>query len=234
MGFYSSVVFPFLVERLMSADNFSQVRARLLSHAYGETLEIGFGTGLNIPHYSDRVDHLTAIDPNPGMNRLALRRIARAAVPVRSERVDGQSLPFDDETFDCVVSTWTLCSIPDVDAALREVWRVLKPHGRLYFAEHGLGPAPMVQKWQNRLTPIQKVIGDGCHLNRDIRALIETAGFAILDLENFYMERVPRIGGYLYVGSATRSAATLSATPSRMMRSISSRSDTEGSPHSSR
>lgn len=206
MGFYTRYVFPRLQDRIMAGGNFSKIRQKLLGDAYGETLEIGFGTGLNLPHYPPSVYRLTAIDSNPGMNRLAKKRIAGSAIDVRNETLNCQSVPFDDGTFDCVVSTWTLCSISDVEAALGEINRILKPEGRFFFVEHGLSPDPGVREWQNRLTPIQKVIGSGCHLNRDIRMIIEGGKFKILHLENSYMEGIPRVGGYLYFGSATRSS----------------------------
>ena len=204
MGLYSRFIFPRLLDRMMSGENFSQIRHRLLAQVHGKTLEVGFGTGLNLGHYTVRVEQLTAIDVNPGMDRTALRRIAGSPLQVESQVLDGQALPFEDRTFDCVVSTWTLCSISDVGAALNEIFRVLKLLGHFYFVEHGQSPDPGVRKWQDRLTPIQKIIGDGCHLNRQIEDLIVSTGFDVDELENFYMDDVPRIGGYLYFGSATR------------------------------
>jgi len=204
MGLYSRFIFPHLLDRILSGANFHEIRHRLLAHVEGKTLEIGFGTGLNLNHYPASVKQLTAIDVNPGMNRIALRRIAGSQINVQSSILNGLSIPFEDSTFDCVVSTWTLCSIPDVRLALQEIYRVLKPRGHFYFAEHGQSPDSVVRIWQDRLTPIQKVIGDGCHLNRPIAELIRSLGFNIKDLENFYMDNVPRIGGYLYFGSATK------------------------------
>ncbi len=204
MGFYASVVLPRVLDRVMSGENFDALRRRLLTDTGGQTLEIGFGTGLNLPHYTGAVRRLTAVDPNPGMHRLARRRIRRSALPVRMEVLDGKSLPFDDASFDSVVSTWTLCSISDIGSALGEMLRVLRPSGVFRFVEHGRSPDAGVRKWQARLTPFQRRIAGGCRLDRDIRGLIENAGFRIAHLETFYMEGMPRVGGYLYFGRAER------------------------------
>jgi ubiquinone/menaquinone biosynthesis C-methylase UbiE len=204
MGFYSRRIFPRLVNALMSAESFSRIRRDALAEVRGETLEIGFGSGLNLPHYPSSVGRLTAIDVNPGMLILAARRMARFPSGLEVRTLDSRSLPFDDETFDSVVSTWTLCSIPDVGRALREVYRVLRPNGRFFFVEHGLSAEPEIQKWQHRLTPFQKRLADGCHLDRNIPGLLGEAGFRLSRLESFYMEKVPRIGGFLYTGIATR------------------------------
>lgn len=190
----------------MSGENFSELRRRLLAGTVGDVLEIGFGTGLNLPHYPAAVHSVTAVDSNPGMSRLAQARVAACPIAVRSETLDGQSLPFAACLFDCVVSTWTLCSIPDPKRALEELHRVLKPGGRFRFVEHGRSPDPAVSRWQDRLTPLQEVLADGCRLNRDIRGLVLAAGFEVLELDTFYMKGVPRIGGYLYFGSATKSS----------------------------
>ncbi len=120
--------------------------------------------------------------------------------------LDGQSLPMADGAFDSVVSTWTLCSIPDVDQSLLEIYRVLAPGGRFFFVEHGLSRDPAVQRWQRCLTPIQKIFADGCHLDRNIESLIRRAGFHDLELETFYMKKVPRVGGFLYRGIAVKTA----------------------------
>ena len=188
----------------MSGENFEQVRRETLENVRGRTLEIGFGTGLNLEHYPAAVDRLTAIDVNPGMGRLARERTARSGIAVELRVLDGQSLPMPDSTFDSVVSTWTLCSIGKVDEALEEIYQVLKPGGRFFFVEHGLSNDSRVQRWQRRLTPFQKVLAEGCHLDRNMESLIRRAGFHDLELETFYMEKVPRIGGFLYRGIAAK------------------------------
>src|SRR4051794_39822012 len=129
MGIYSSVVFPRLCDWVMDDPRMAKLRREALADVGGEVLEIGFGTGLNLPHYPEHVRRITTVDPNSGMNRLARKRIARSGISVAQQVLGGEQLPFEDETFDCVVSTWTLCSIPDVDRALDEVYRVLRPDG---------------------------------------------------------------------------------------------------------
>ena len=170
----------------------------------GDVLEVGFGSGLNIPHYPASVHELTAIDPNPGMRRYAELRITASPIKVERCVLSGESLPMADASFDTVVCTWTLCSIENVEQALAEIHRVLKLGGRFVFLEHGLSNEPEVQRWQHWLNPIQKVIGDGCNLNRDIRALVENVGFSSLEMENFSLEKTPRLVGYMYCGVAVK------------------------------
>ena len=207
MGIYSKHLFPRLMNFTMSGENFDEVRRSILAGVRGHTLEIGFGTGLNLPHYPSSLNQLTTVDVNPGMGPLAQRRIERSAIEVSHHVLNGESLPMAAATFDSVVSTWTLCSIPNVDEALGEIYRVLKPDGRFFFVEHGLSDEPRIGRWQHRLTPLQKIIGDGCHLDRDIEALVRSAGFRIVELERFYLKKVPRVGGYLYRGVAARGAS---------------------------
>lgn len=204
MGFYSEVLFPWGMNWVMSSEAFSKERKAVLKSASGEILEIGFGTGLNLPHYPVTVDKLTVIDPNHGMGRYAARQIAGSAIDVDRQVLNGEALPMADNSFDTVVSTWTLCSIKDVDSAVAEVYRVLKPGGRFIFLEHGLSPDKPVSRWQNRLNGIQQVVGDGCHLNRDMRAIIGAAGFSQLDIENYYLPGSPKFVSYMYRGIATR------------------------------
>ncbi|MGH8672547.1 MAG: class I SAM-dependent methyltransferase [Burkholderiales bacterium] len=206
MEFYSRCIFPLLCHWAMSHKPMTECRAELLANARGEVLEIGFGTGLNLAHYPDRIKHISAIDANPGMCRGALKRIAEEAIDVDLRILSCEKLPFQSRRFDTVVSTWTLCSVADVQAALGEVRRVLKSDGVFLFAEHGLSDDPAVQRWQNRLNPLQKRIGDGCHLNRDMQLLINGSGFEFLELRKFYLEKVPRIGGFIYQGRAAKSA----------------------------
>ena len=161
------------------------------------------GTGLNLIHYPENINKITAIDPNPGMNRLAQKRIENSDITVDDHLLNSENLPFLDNSFDSVVSTWTLCSIGKVDKAISEIYRVLKPNGKFYFIEHGLSNEPKIQVWQNRLTPIQKIIADGCHLNRNIQKIVENQ-FKILIIEEFYAENVPKIMGYYYQGIATK------------------------------
>lgn len=168
------------------------LRERVCAGLTGRVVEIGFGSGLNVPFYPDTVDTVSAVEPADLGWRLASERVAAARVPIERSGLDGQSLPFDDDSFDCALSTWTLCTIPDVATALTEVRRVLAPGGTLHFVEHGLAPEPRVQVWQHRLNPIQKAVAGGCHLNRDIRGLLTDAGFEIRDIDVFYGEDAPR------------------------------------------
>ncbi|MFA6242806.1 MAG: class I SAM-dependent methyltransferase [Candidatus Hydrogenedentales bacterium] len=203
MGFYSRYIFPSVMHWVMSSGQMKEIRAAALAGVSGHVCEIGFGTGLNLPHYPPQVSKITAVDPNPGMDKRAQRQIEACTIPVEKLQLDGESLPFEDRSFDCVVSTWTLCSIPNVDNALDEVRRILKPGGRFFFVEHGLADDPKVQRWQHRLNPLQKLLGGGCHLNRDIRALINARGFHIEHIETFYLNREPSFAGFQYKGTAT-------------------------------
>jgi SAM-dependent methyltransferase len=151
MRFFSQVVVPRLCDFLLNKSLLARYRRELLAHAHGDVLEIGFGAGLNLPYYPQRVHKLTAVDPNPGMHRLAQKRIKQRGIEVDQQVLGGERLPFEDSRFDCAVSTFTLCSIEDVAQALREVYRVLKSGGKFLFLEHGLSPEPSVQKWQRRL-----------------------------------------------------------------------------------
>lgn len=204
MNFYSQVIFPRLLDWGMSCPTLAQYRRELLAEVQGDVLEIGFGTGLNLPYYPNHVQKITTVDVNPGVNALAQKRIQATAIAVDHRLLNGENLPMADHTFDSVVSTWTLCSIANVDQALQEIYRVLKPSGKFFFVEHGLSEEPQVQVWQNRLTPLQKIIGDGCHLNRQIQQLITANHFQILKLEKFYANGLPKIGGYLYKGVAIK------------------------------
>ena len=203
MNIYSQYIFPRLLDWTMTSPNISEYRKMLLQDVTGEVLEIGFGTGLNLAHYPEQIKQLTTIDVNPGMNEMAQKRIKQAPFKVDSRVANGNYLPFADDCFDSAVSTWTLCSIANVNQALKEVYRVLKPGGKFFFIEHGLSDNPKVQVWQNRLTPLQKIIGDGCHLNRNIGALVSQY-FPSVALENFKLETEPEILGYLYQGIATK------------------------------
>ncbi|URD51049.1 class I SAM-dependent methyltransferase [Chroococcidiopsis sp. CCNUC1] len=203
MGFYSQRILPYLLDWSLSDPTMAQYRREVLANVTGEVLEIGFGTGLNLSYYPENIHKLVAIDANPGVHNLARKRIQKSHITVDNRVLNGENLPMADNTFDSVVSTWTLCSIAKVEQALQEIYRVLKPGGKFFFVEHGLSNEPQVQVWQNRLNPIQKVIGDGCHLNRNIRQLIEKR-FDTVTLKEFYAEKTPKFVGYLYQGVATK------------------------------
>jgi ubiquinone/menaquinone biosynthesis C-methylase UbiE len=205
MGFYSQKILPYFLDWAMSDSTFGNYRKALLSEVQGDVLEIGFGTGLNLSYYPEQIHQLVAIDANPGMNHLAKRRVASSGITVDHRVLNGESLPMPDRSFDCVVSTWTLCSIAKVEQALQEIDRVLKPGGRFFFIEHGLSNEPEIQVWQNRLTPLQKVIADGCHFNRNIRQLVQQQ-FDQVTIEEFYADNTPKVAGYFYRGTATKKA----------------------------
>jgi SAM-dependent methyltransferase len=204
MGFYSHVIFPRLCDLLLGRPLIARHRRELLAQAAGEVLEVGFGTGLNLPHYPAQVGKITAVDPNSGMNRLAQRRIRQASIEVDQRVLGGDRLPFEDSRFDCVVSTFTLCSIGAVDRALSEVYRVLRPGGRFLFLEHGLSPDPQVQKWQHRLNWLERTLADGCRLDRDIQALVVAQPFSSLMADGFYLKKTPKTHGYLTRGVARK------------------------------
>jgi ubiquinone/menaquinone biosynthesis C-methylase UbiE len=204
MGFYAQVIVPLLCDFGLDRPFLARYRRDLLAHAGGTVLEIGFGTGLNLPYYPPHVRKVTAVDPSAGMYRRARRRIKEAGVEVDQRVLGSERLPFGDGTFDCVVSTFTLCSIGGVAQALREVYRVLKSGGTFLFLEHGLSPEPNIQKWQRRLNWLQVRLAGGCHLDRDMRALVSAQPFASVLVDEFYLEKTPRTHGYIYRGTATK------------------------------
>lgn len=205
MKIWREWLFPRLLDWTLSNDEqIRMLRTRTLAGAQGRVLELGVGTGLNFAHYPPAVRHLVAVDPNPGMARRAHERMRQAGLEVEHHQITAESLPFESESFDNVACTLTLCSIPDVTAALNEVRRVLKPGGQFLFFEHGRHPEPGVQRWQDRIDPLWGRIFDGCHLNRDMPRLIQRAGMEMRDLENPVISHAPRLAGYCYLGRAER------------------------------
>lgn len=192
MGIYGEHVLPRIVNVACGMKASEPLRDRVCAGLEGEVVEIGFGSGLNVPFYPDDVARVAAIEPADAGWKLAKTRLADATVPVERSGLDGQSLPFPDDTFDSALSTWTLCTIPDVAAALREVRRVLKPGGAFHFVEHGLAPDEPVRKWQHRMEPLQKRVFGGCHLTREPAELLTQAGFTIAELDTFYEDGAPK------------------------------------------
>lgn len=203
MGFYSERILPYLLDRSLSNPVLARYRQSALADVQGEVLEIGFGTGLNLPFYPKSIGRIVTVDANPSIHKLAQQRIQRSSITVEHQVLSGEQLPMDDASFDSVVSTFTLCSIPDVAQALREIHRVLKPGGRYFFLEHGLSNEAKIQSWQHRLTPLQKVVAGGCHLDRNIRHLVKQQ-FEVLHLDEGYAAALPKISAYLYRGVATK------------------------------
>jgi ubiquinone/menaquinone biosynthesis C-methylase UbiE len=201
MGPYRRFILPFLLDRSMRDRRLAPYRRRALAAAEGLVLEIGAGSGLNLPRYAEGLDRVVALDPSPPLLLLAAKRSGEARVPVSLLCAPGERLPFADAVFDTTVTTWTLCSVADPLAMLREARRVLKPDGKLLFVEHGLSPAPLVASWQHLLTPCWKAIAGGCHLDREIDALIRAAGFRIAALDTGHMPG-PKPWTFMYQGSA--------------------------------
>jgi ubiquinone/menaquinone biosynthesis C-methylase UbiE len=201
MGFYDTHILPHVIQMGMRQEMLTPIRKRLAEAAEGRVLEIGVGGGLNLPLYSGRVTTVVGLDTSRPLLSLARQSAATARMPVDLREATAEAIPIESGTIDSVVSTWTLCSIPDIARALAEARRVLAPGGRLLFGEHGLAPDARVRRWQHRLTPIWIRIAGGCHLDRDIRTLIEGAGFTIERLENGYLPG-PRPMTFMYEGVA--------------------------------
>jgi ubiquinone/menaquinone biosynthesis C-methylase UbiE len=204
LGLYSNVIFPRFYDCVADKPFWAKHRKEQLATVEGEILEIGVGTGLNLPHYPPHIRRITTADPNPGMNKRLQRRIDETGIEVDKQIISSESLPFDEATFDCVVSTITLCSIPDVKRAMSELFRVLKPDGRILFLEHGISPNLNVAKWQQRLNWLQRRFADGCTLTLDVQDLFATQPFKSVEIDNFYIEKTPRTHGYMFRGTATK------------------------------
>src|SRR6202042_2255231 len=202
MGFYGEQVVPRIINKACGAKSAEPLRRRVCAGLGGDVVELGFGSGHNVPFYPAAVTRVTAVEPSDVGWRLAAERGKTAPVPVQRSGLDGQSLPFPDHGFDAALSTWTLCTIPDVAAALREVRRVVKPGGRLHFLEHGLAPDERVRRWQRRLNPLQQLVAGGCHFTRPIVELLTAAGFTIEELDVFYEKGAPKFAGADSLGIA--------------------------------
>lgn len=201
MGLYADQVLPRIVNRVLDNEEMRGWRRRCVEGMRGVVVEPGFGSGLNIEVYPDEVTKVYAVDPAELGQKLATDRIRSTDVEIEFIGLDGAALPLDDGSCDSALLTFTLCTIPDADQALAELRRVLVPGGRLHFLEHGHAPDLRVQAWQRRIEPVQKVVGDGCHLTRNMTELIEGAGFEVEWVEEAYA-RGPKPWSFFYVGQA--------------------------------
>lgn len=205
MGIYAERLLPRLVNSACGRPEIVPLRRRVCAGLAGEVIEIGFGSGHNVPFYPVEVVRVTAVEPAGKAWELAADRVRDSTVAVRLAGPDGQRLPFPDDSFDAALSTFTLCTIPDAGAALAELRRVLKPTGTLHFVEHGLAPDEPVRRWQRRLEPVTKLVMGGCHLTRPTRQLVQDAGFEIVEIDAFYQPNAPKFDGYLSLGIARAS-----------------------------
>lgn len=202
MSLYERQVLPRMLNRVCGAKGVEPLRRQACAGLAGKVVELGFGSGHNVPFYPDAVTEVSAVEPADLSWRLARGRLAAARIPVHRSGLDGQALPFADDSHDAALSTWTLCTIPDVAAALREVRRVLRPGGTLHFLEHGLAPDEEVRRWQRRLDPVERRLVGGCSFTRPIADLLTAAGFTIGKLDVFYQDGSPKFSGAASLGVA--------------------------------
>ncbi len=205
MGFYTEQIVPRLTHLTLNARPIRELRAKLLARAKGTVLDVGFGSGLNLPHYSAAVSRVLAVEPSEVARNIAAPAIAAASFPIEFAGLDGQRLSIEDQSVDCVVTTWTLCTIPDPAAALAEFARVLKPGGKFLFVEHGRSPDDGVARWQDRLDGLQMWLAGGCHLNRRIEELVTSSPLQMESIDKFYFPG-PRTHSYFYKGAAVNPA----------------------------
>ena len=205
MSFYENRILPHIIDRACSMGQVMKLRSQVVPHARGRVLEVGMGSAINMEFYDpENVEMVYGLEPSDGMRRKAQPNLARSPIKVEWLDLPGEKIPLKDHSVDTVLLTFTLCTIPDWHAALQQMWRVLKPGGELLFLEHGESPHATTRKWQHRITPGWKKLAGGCHLNRNIADLIQRAGFEIIELENLYVPKAPKIAGYIYKGRALK------------------------------
>ncbi|WP_425373895.1 class I SAM-dependent methyltransferase [Methylocystis hirsuta] len=205
MNVYERWLFPPLLDLVMRQGQLEKYRRDAVAAAAGRVLEIGVGSGLNLSFYGEQVEIVIGIDPSFPLLAKARRHADAANIQVRLIQASATAIPLADNTIDTIVMTWTLCSIPEPLAALREMQRVLRPGGKLFFVEHGLSPEPRVERWQRRLTPFWRKVAGGCHLDRKIDDLMRAAGLELTEVRNEYADG-PRVMTYMYAGSARSKA----------------------------
>jgi ubiquinone/menaquinone biosynthesis C-methylase UbiE len=201
MGFYNDYILPRLINLAMRNKELRPFRERVIGAAEGRVLEIGVGSGMNLPFYRPPVREVLALEPAPRLMTMAKSASRATSIPIKFLEASAEAIPLDEHSVDTIVTTWTLCSIPQAATALADMRRVLRPGGKLLFAEHGLAPEESVRRWQDRLTPVWRRIGGGCHLNRPIRSMIEGAGFHVDRIETGYIPG-PKPMTFMYEGSA--------------------------------
>jgi ubiquinone/menaquinone biosynthesis C-methylase UbiE len=205
MGLYDRYVLPVLLNAAMGTKPIRYQRRKVVPRAQGRVLEIGFGAGHNLPFYdASKVTHLWALEPSKEMRQRAAERVAQSSIPLEFLDLPSEQIPLGSEEADTVLVTYTLCTIPDVMAALSEMRRVLKPQGRMIFCEHGEAPDANVKRWQDRITPVWKSLCGNCHVGRQIPKLIEDSGFRITGMETMYLPGTPRFAGFNYWGDAVK------------------------------
>lgn len=204
MGFYETHIVPRLIDVACATKPILKQREKVVPQAEGRVLEVGMGSAINLPYYdASKVEMVWGLEPSEGMRKKAAPRLERAPFPVEWLSLPGEEIPLEDDSADTVLLTFTLCTIPDFARALGQMRRVLKPGGRLLFAEHGAAPDESVRKWQERLNPIWKRLAGGCHINREIPQAIESAGFKIESLDTMYLPGTPKVAAFQYWGFAT-------------------------------
>lgn len=203
MSWYEEKVLPRLINLACSSGPARKQREKIVPRAVGDVLEIGFGSGLNLPHYDqDKVRRIWGLEPSEGMRKIAAKPVAESDMEIKLIDLPGEEIPLEDNSVDTVLITFTLCTIPEVASALEGMRRVLKPDGQLLFCEHGKAPDASVAKWQDRLNPAWKTFAGGCNMNRDIPEILSTAGFEIQDDNRMYIPGIKALS-YSYWGAAT-------------------------------
>ena len=203
MGFYENRILPLMIDKACAGPPVLKQREKVVPAAEGRVLEVGMGSGINLPFYDpSRIEFVWGLEPSEGMRRRAKDRLEAAPFEVKLLDLPGEAIPLDNDSVDTVLLTYTLCTIPDFQKALAQMRRVLKPGGKLLFCEHGEAPDASVQKWQRRINPLWKRIAGGCNLNRPIPRCLEEAGFKVENLETLYLPNTPRIAAFNYWGQA--------------------------------